>query len=71
MRYTVQNTVELGICADVWLNGELVKDVIEADTDEGYILRAKRNEAGDIFIDGDEYATERLEGVVTVETRNT
>lgn len=70
MRYTPENTVEIGIRADVWLNGDLQTHVYEADTDEGYIIRAKLDGEGKMFTeDGETVATERVEGVVTVETR--
>lgn len=69
-RYTVHNTVESGLRADVWLDGDPVQDVIEADTDDGYILRYQRNEAGRFSIspDGESIETERLSGRVEVKT---
>lgn len=69
-KYTVHNTVECGLRADVWLDGEPVQNVIEADTDEGYVLRLQKNKAGQFFLspDGETVETERLTGRVEVKT---
>lgn len=69
-KYTIHNTVKSGLRADVWLDGDPVQDVIEADTDDGYILRYCKNEAGNIVLspDGKTIETERLTGRVEVKT---
>lgn len=46
-------------------SGEEVREVIEVDTSEGWLVRLKRDENGQFFIDPDapdEAAKERLEG---------
>lgn len=68
MKYTPANTVEIGIRADVWVNGEPVDQVLEADTTEGYVIRAKIKD-GKVCHDGENILQERIEGVVTVKTR--
>lgn len=67
-RYTVENTIMAAtpMNATVLLDGVEMRECIEADTDAGYIIRARRDEAGLLVLDGEELATERLEGVVTV-----
>ncbi len=52
--------------AIAFVNGVEAANCIEADTDAGYVICAKLDEAGRLFADGDDVATERLEGVVTV-----
>ena len=69
MRYTLKNTTEIGILADVWLDGDPVMDAVEADTDEGFVVRAKRDAAGNIVLSGEYIEYERVEGDVRVETR--
>lgn len=68
--YTVENTIKAipPMNASVFLDGAEVKNCIEADTDAGYVIRAKLDASGHIFADGDEIATERLVGIVTVTT---
>ena len=64
--YNVENTVAVGQSVTVYLDGVEQKNCFEADTENGYVLKARLNDAGEIFVDGFEVATERLEGVVTV-----
>ncbi len=63
--YEAKDCWDRGIKVDVWLDGVEQSDVLEAHTDAGYIVRAKLNEAGEPYLIGDEFATERLTGVVT------
>ncbi|MFQ6756708.1 hypothetical protein V6Z72_20390 [Cereibacter sphaeroides] len=67
--YEAKDCWKRGITVDVWLDGVEQSDVLEADTDAGYIVRAKLNEAGKPYLIGDEVATERVTGVVTVRER--
>lgn len=49
----------------VFLNGVEVHDVCEAHTGEGWLIRGKRDELGGIIVEGDEFATEKMFGIVT------
>lgn len=62
---TVENTVEAGLRVLIFLDGEEVEDCVEAHTEEGWLIRAKKNAAGNIYVENDEIVTERLTGVVT------
>jgi hypothetical protein len=42
--------------------GAEVKDVSEVNAAEGWLIRAKRNAEGELFLDGDEVARERIVG---------
>ena len=42
--------------------GAEVRDVSEVNVREGWLVRAKRNEAGELFLNGDEIAQECVEG---------
>ncbi len=49
----------------VTLDGAEVRDVLEAHTGEGWLVRAKRNAEGRFYTDdGETVATERLTGLV-------
>lgn len=50
----------------VWLGGIEQKHVETYDIDEGFIVRAVPDEAGNLRVDGDEFMRERVLGVVTV-----
>ena len=52
--------------AKVFLDGEEVQYCILADEEAGYVLRYKTDDKGMLMHDGDEIATERLEGKVTI-----
>lgn len=69
--YTVKNTMKAvpPVLVDVWLDGAAISEVLEANTDEGYVVRIKRDESGRLVVAGGKWATERIEGVVTVKTR--
>lgn len=61
-----------GARGHVYLDGTLIKDVSECDTDEGYVIRAVRDkETGFILANPENHnetiLTERLTGVVTFE----
>jgi hypothetical protein len=68
--YTVENTVHVGLRATVFLNGERVKHVMEAHTDEGWVIRCQTKKDGSFVLTPDQnaIAMERLEGNVTVMT---
>ena len=63
--FTVDNTVKAGKLFTIYLDGVEQRYVIEADTDEGYVIVAKRDADGKPMRDGDGLATERLTGNVT------
>lgn len=42
--------------------GNQIADVVEVNAAEGWLVRYKRNEAGEFCIDGDELVRERIEG---------
>lgn len=68
MRYTIENTIKVGKPVAVYLDGVEVNNVIEADTEHGYIIRCKENERGFMYADSNgDVAAERLTGRVTVE----
>lgn len=66
MLYTPSNTIGQGLRATVTLDGKVVADVFEADDEESYLVRYKRDEAGRHVLEGEHVATERLDGVVQV-----
>lgn len=70
MRYTMKNTIEVGVLVDIWLDGVPMSEVVEADTDEGYIVRIKRDKDGDIVVNGDYIEHERIDGEVRVQVRD-
>lgn len=39
-----------------------VRDVIEVNAAEGWLVRVKRDDVGDFIVNGDEVVTERIEG---------
>jgi YD repeat-containing protein len=63
---TVENTNRIGRFCRIYLDGTEVKDVTEAHTGEGWLIRYYRDPAGKLIRAGDCFATERLTGVVTV-----
>lgn len=64
-RYTYENDIHRAGIKEVKFNGERMADVLECDTDEGWIERY----TGEIV--GDKYATERrVGGVVEVVIRD-
>lgn len=66
MLYTPTNTIGQGLCATVTLDGVVVADVFEADDDEGYLVRYKRDDRGLFLMTEGRAVKERLEGVVQV-----
>lgn len=51
----------------VFLDGVEVEKVVEAHLTEGWMIKLVEDEEGNPVNNGDEYATERLTGVVTAE----
>jgi hypothetical protein len=51
----------------IYLDGVEVRQVLTADDVAGYIKCAKLNENGDLYVVGDEVATEELHGMVRIE----
>jgi len=67
MIYNYDNCAGMGVPRLAYVDGKVTEGpVIEANTDEGYVVIAKRDENGHILADGDEVATYRVYGVVTV-----
>lgn len=69
MRYTYENTYAIGNPVDVFLDGVKMccSDISEADDDEGYVIRAKKDSEGNLYIDDNgKVATETLYGAVVV-----
>ena len=63
--YTASNPLHIG--TTVFLDGIQIRDVTECDTDEGWVVKAKRNDEGRLYAVGDDLAVEKLFGTVTVE----
>ena len=67
MIYNYDNSARIGVPRLAYVDGKVTEGpVIEASTDEGYVVLAKRDENGYILADGEEVATYRVYGVVTV-----
>ena len=65
---TLENTIEIGVHVRVFLDGVEQKDVFEAHTGEGWIVRARHDADGRAFSeDGENIATDRVTGTVTAE----
>lgn len=71
MKYTVDNTIKVGKPVDVFLDGEQQTGCIEADDEQGYIIRNKRDENGNLIIEGDEFVRETIHGTVEVRPQRT
>lgn len=66
---TIETVKEYGPIK-VFLDGEPVDMVVEANTKEGWLTKYKQTDAGgliELVMEGDEIATETLHGVVTAE----
>lgn len=50
----------------VTLNGEVIEKAITADEEEGFVVRIKCDDDGQIIVSGGELVHERLEGSVKV-----
>lgn len=50
----------------IYLNGIACNDVIEADSDAGYVERYCHDENGKLVIVGEEFATEKVMGDVVI-----
>lgn len=46
--------------------GNEVKDVIEVNAAEGWLIRHRRDDQGNVFVEGDEVAKERITGTFTI-----
>ncbi len=67
MKYTVENTVEIGKPKRVFVDGVEINNVIECDTEEGYAIFHPVDEDGNFFLYDERIVTETVRGVVTVE----
>lgn len=67
VKYTPENTVQIGRLATVYLDGDEVKNCFEADDELGYVVRGKLDHDGLLYVENGEVATEKLTGTVTVE----
>ena len=67
MLYTAENTIGMGLHATVFLDGAMVTDCIEANPTEGWLVRAKRDNAGDMMVADDCVVTEVMRGLVAVD----
>ena len=66
MNYNLGNTIYVGVNAEVLLDGVVQKYCVEADTTEGFVIRYKMRDDGHFAIEGDEFVTEKVIGVVSV-----
>lgn len=66
-KYNVYNTSAIGRPVLVYLDGSPMDRVLECDTDAGYLIRQKTDGDGNPILCGDEFDTEILRGIVTVE----
>ena len=57
----------LGYRARVYLDGQQLADVVELDTDEGWVLAMARDDTGQHVVQNDAVVLERRYGVVAVE----
>lgn len=64
---TIANTVARGIRVRVFLDGAEQRNVEEAHTGEGWLVRHKLDAEGRICVEGDSIVRERLSGAVTAE----
>lgn len=65
MKVNSRNPEHIG--TRVWLNGVQQPHALEADDEAGYVIVASKDERGCLVRDGNEIATKRLEGRVTLE----
>lgn len=66
--YTAYATAPNRTKIEVYLDGVLQKHVVTADTDEGWLLRLKEDDKGNLFIDHttNRIAAERCTGKVEI-----
>lgn len=57
------------IGCQVFLDGDEIKDVVGFDTDRGEIERFKRDETGELVVEGGCIVHELLKGTVTYKTK--
>lgn len=67
--FTHDNTVGCGLRARIFLDGEEMRDVIEADIRGGRVVTLRRGDDGKIILDGEDVATRTVNGAVVVELR--
>lgn len=65
-KYTARNTTRHVGQITITLDGEQVSRVIEADTDEGYLVRMVTDDRGQVIFGHTAVLTERLTGHVEV-----
>jgi selenophosphate synthase len=65
-KYTARNTSRHVGQITITLDGEQVSKVVEADTDEGYLVRMVTDDRGQVIAGHKEILTERLTGHVEV-----
>lgn len=67
MTYNYDNSAGIGIKREAFVDGVKVEGpVYEADTESGYVLVPRIDKNGNLVVIGDDFATDRIEGVVTV-----
>lgn len=67
MIYNYDNCAGIGVPREAFVDGVKVEGlVVEADTDAGYVLVTQVDDNGNFIAHGEELATDRIEGVVTV-----
>lgn len=47
-------------------DGNKIKEVVEVNTTEGWLIRHRVDEKGDLIVENDEVATERIAGAFTI-----
>jgi len=52
----------------ITLDGAEVRDVVTADSDEGFIVRHARDADGRLRLNGGHFVEERIDGTVTITT---
>lgn len=71
---TLETVGHVGRRVRIFLDGVEVREVVEAHTGEGWLIRVCRDAAGKFMLTGDpqdpDIATERLTGRVTAELRD-
>lgn len=65
---TAANTYEIGRPVEILVDGEVVDDIREAHTEEGWAIQLLRDDKGWFYLlpGTDEFATRRLEGKIEV-----
>ena len=66
MNWNLENTTNIGVNVSILLDGIVQKHCVEADTDEGFVVRYQMLDDGHFAINGDDLVTEKVTGVVSV-----